>query len=579
MTRLIPSALVGGLAIVSIFASACRSPEPCVGLDVDGDAICDRENADFGRDAEVPDGGRANIYGLPPDQLAAVTERGFEHSLHYPVDVTGLLLPYQPLVTFFDPDNEDAELFRSAFATVSGIDSLDALYADAGLLPFDDPSVLADADEPWAQQVPDRLVDTSRMGVTVADSPRGQGLTFSCAACHTGRFLGRSVRGLTNRTPRANSFFVFGKDLLPNVPVDVFQDITHATDAEAEMLEDAAEHLRRVGLKEPAQLGLDTSLAQVALSLARRGDGPEALPDADAEQAPRENPLSTELADSKPMVWWTLKYKNRWLADGAIVEGNPVFTNFLWNEIGRGADLPDLEDWLVTEAKVVDELTVAVFNSQPPRWTDFFAADTIDLDAAQRGEALFEQHCSGCHGSYEKGWSDSSLPLEDQLATVAVHYDATIGPVDVGTDPGRADGIEHFGPRLNELRLSNEMETVVETQQGYVPPPLDGIFVRYPYLHNNSVPTLCDLLLPADLRVSSFVQGPSEAPEDYDADCVGYPVGEAIPERWDREGAEITAEGPGLSNVGHDSFLTAQDGSPLLSDDERADLVEFLKTL
>jgi cytochrome c2 len=568
------------LAVLPLFF-ACREPDAasCIGLDLDGDGICDRENADFGRDAEVPPEGRANIYGLPPDQLDAVVERGFEHSLQYPVDVTGLLLPYQPLVNFFDPANEEAALFRGAFASVSGIDSLDALYADAGLLPFDPPELRADATEPWVQQVPDHLVDTSRMGVTVAESPRGQGLTFSCAACHTGRFLGRSVRGLTNRTPRANSFFVFGKDLLPNVPVDVFQDITQATDAEAEMIEEAGEHLRRVGLKEPAQLGLDTSLAQVALSLARRGEGPEALPDPAAEQQPRPNALETELADSKPMPWWTLKYKNRWLADGSIVEGNPVFTNFLWNEIGRGADLPALEAWLVEEAQAVDELTVAVFASQPPRWTDFFPADSIDLDAAKRGEVLFEATCSGCHGSYEKGWDDASLPLDEQLATVQVYYDATIGPVDVGTDPGRADGIAHLGPRLNELRLSNEMQTVVETQSGYVPPPLDGIFARYPYLHNNSVPTLCDLLLPADQRVSTFVQGPSEEAEDYDADCVGYPVGEAIPTRWERDGAEVVAEGPGLSNAGHDSFLRNADGSAAFTDDERADLIAFLKTL
>ncbi|MEZ4323252.1 MAG: hypothetical protein R3F61_37660 [Myxococcota bacterium] len=560
--------------MLMLLVLACAPSEPCVGLDLDEDGVCDRESADFGRDALVPPGGRANIYALPEDRLAEIVERGFEHSLSYPVSVTGVLLPYRPLEHFFDPANDDAAPLRNVLANVTGLDSLAALYDDAGLIPFD----TEPGDEPWAQPVPD-LVDARRMGVTVLDSEYGEGLTFSCAACHAGRFLGRSVRGLTNRRPRANSFFVFGKEFLPNIPLDVFQQATGATDAETEMLARTGEHFGRVGLKEPAQLGLDTSLAQVALSLARRGEGPDAPFDPARELSPRENALATELADSKPMVWWTLKYKNRWLADGAIVQGNPVFTNFLWNEIGRGVSLDALGTWLDEDAQKVDELTVAVFASAPPRWTDFFAADTIDLDAAVRGEARFAEHCEACHGRYLKGWDDPSLPIDAQLATVEVRYDATLGPVDVGTDGLRAAGIQHFGPQLDALALSARMETIVESQQGYVPPPLDGIFVRYPYLHNNSVPTLCDLLLPASLRTSAFVQGPSELPEDFDPSCVGYPTGDAIPARWERAGAEVVAEGPGLSNEGHDAFLTAADGTPLLSDAERSDLIEFLKTL
>ena len=78
-----------------------------------------------------------------------------------------------------------------------------------------------------------------------------------------------------------------------------------------------------------------------------------------------------------------LKYKTRWLSDGSIVSGNPIFTNFLWNEIGRGVDLQELEQWLKNNKKIVMELTTAVFATESPRWTDFFHADTINIVKAK----------------------------------------------------------------------------------------------------------------------------------------------------------------------------------------------------
>jgi hypothetical protein len=50
---------------------------------------------------------------------------------------------------------------------------------------------------------------------------------------------------------------------------------------------------------------------------------------------------------------------------------------------------------------------------------------------------------------------------------------------------------------------------MVETQDpyGYVSPPLDGIWLRAPYLHNGSVPTLRDLLNSPNERPQSFRGG------------------------------------------------------------------------
>ncbi|MGM0575220.1 MAG: hypothetical protein ACQEXJ_05775 [Myxococcota bacterium] len=74
-----------------------------------------------------------------------------------------------------------------------------------------------------------------------------------------------------------------------------------------------------------------------------------------------------------------------------------------------------------------------------------------------------------------------------------------------------------FAGRLNDLAISQWMGTVVEVQQGYVPPPLDGVWARYPYLHNQSVPTLCDMLTPGPDRPEVFWMGPADDPEtDFD---------------------------------------------------------------
>ena len=83
--------------------------------------------------------------------------------------------------------------------------------------------------------------------------------------------------------------------------------------------------------------------------------------------------------------------------------------------------------------------------------------------------------------------------------------------------------MKHFADDLNRLAISKWMKTVVIPQEGYVPPPLVGIWARYPYLHNNSIPTLCDLLTPAAKRTKKFYQGTSIDPKtDFDPACVGF---------------------------------------------------------
>jgi hypothetical protein len=135
----------------------------------------------------------------------------------------------------------------------------------------------------------------------------------------------------------------------------------------------------------------------------------------------------------------------------------------------------------------------------------------------------------------------------------------------------------------------------VPREAGATPPfaykarPLQGIWATAPYLHNGSVPTLYDLLLPPAQRPACFYTGTRE----YDPLVVGYrtaadtgvpnatctpPATPAAPNTRDvRPGPGnlflFTATGNGNSNEGHDY------GVGRLTEEQRLALLEYLKSL
>lgn len=574
--------LAAGLVVFAVGLPGCEAEPPppakpvCAdGLDVDHDGRCDRETADWSVQAELPAAGhRGDVYHLGK-ALPTVASAGLRHIHAWPVTVSGVLLPWGPLSVLFSPDATDKTTLtaQGLARNALGFGTIPEMFAWLGLHPRG-PDPQAFAGVPW----PAEIEPDAQLGAGLVQTKLGQALTFSCATCHTARVFGKTVVGLTNRQSRANAFFGLGKQFFPLVTPELAVELGKASTPDLAQLEQAQKNLPAIGYKEPAALGLDTSLAQVALSLSLRKADAWASRDAAVEAEPRPNLLDTLVADSKPAVWWSLKYKTRWLSDGSIVSGNPIFTNVLWNELGRGTDLHALADWMQANRRVVDELTALVFAVPAPRWSEVFPHLPIDQAAAQRGQKVFAQTCAGCHGTYQKGWEVPGSP--DPLRTTAVHYPKRTPVLDVGTDPQRAQGMAGFADALNALEISKRMGTVIEVQTGYVPPPLEGIFLRYPYLHNQSVPTLCDLLRPAKERPPVFWLGPDQDPAtDFDSACVGLPVA-AAPDAWKTDPrAKMDTALPGLSNRGHDAWLVEANGQPKLSAAQRADLVEFLKTL
>jgi hypothetical protein len=547
------------------------------------------EHPDWSSNAVIEKGmDRSNMYDLTEEKLEEVRNKGYIHALHYPVNITGLLIPYNPMRNILKDKDQNKNLTPKEIEKAFGIwtppfKSMKGMYNWLGLAPYPEASErgIFSVPYPGGGETPPKF----HMGATILNTPKGKGLTFSCATCHAHSLFGKSIMGLNNKRPRANEFFFRAKKAAPLVPSAAFKIATGATKAETQQYVRSKKNLKAVGAILPLALGLDTSLPQVALSLSKRSADPYATKSRYYQMFPRKNPLETIRGDSKPMPWWTLKYKTRWLSDGAIVSGNPVLTNFLWNEIGRGTDLVELEKWMKENKTAIMELTAAVYQTKSPYWTDFFPIKSLDLASAKRGEKIFLQDCKKCHGEYLKNWSKKDadqMPLAEVFKTYKTLYHEKTPVKNVGTDPLRYEATKYFAKALNDLAISKWMKTVVVPQVGYVPPPLEGIWARYPYFHNNSIPNLCALFEVPSRRPKTFYQGLSVDPiTDFSEDCVGYPTGDDIPESWKKEAdAFYDTSRKGMNNSGHSKYLIDKKSKKeRYTKQNKQDVIMFLKTL
>lgn len=100
---------------------------------------------------------------------------------------------------------------------------------------------------------------------------------------------------------------------------------------------------------------------------------------------------------------------------------------------------------------------------------------------------------------------------------------------------------------------------------GYQSPPLDGLWLRAPYLHHGAVPNLRELLEPEEKRSKVFYRGY----DVYDPVNVGFQTSGPEAERF---GWKLDTSERGNGNQGHIY------GSGLKEEEKRA-ILEYLKTL
>ena len=195
----------------------------------------------------------------------------------------------------------------------------------------------------------------------------------------------------------------------------------------------------------------------------------------------------------------------------------------------------------------------------------------IDKPLAARGEALFEQHCAECHASGRDNRMGTVIPIEE-----------------IGTDAERTHtwtraAANEANEKVAEMGIQRTPMSKPK-RPGYIALQLDGIWLRGPYLHNGSVPTVRALLELPQCRPKTFYRGY----DVLDRENFGFISTrcDAAPSGQDQNGCNVVQSGcmsaekgwkydtteKGNGNGGHD-YGTA------LSDSDKKSLVEYLKTL
>ena len=218
---------------------------------------------------------------------------------------------------------------------------------------------------------------------------------------------------------------------------------------------------------------------------------------------------------------------------GAAPDPNLPFDEFNWSHKRRA--------WFVQRMEELDNY----LSELPPPPYPF----PVDAALAGRGKPLYAQHCAACH---DVGGRNTNKPVP---------------PADIGTDRERMDtwvqaAADEANRRVKEMGINRPNMVKIE---GYQSPPLDGIWMRAPYLHNGSVPTLRDLLNSTAERPKIFYRGY----DVYDPKNVGFVTTGFDTARlgWKHDTTER-----GNGNQGH-TYGTG------LGFEEKNALLEYLKTL
>jgi mono/diheme cytochrome c family protein len=187
----------------------------------------------------------------------------------------------------------------------------------------------------------------------------------------------------------------------------------------------------------------------------------------------------------------------------------------------------------------------------------------VDANAAllAEGQRLYMRDCAACHGFQEGARYRFEGAQLGRVTPIAA----------VGTDRARLDSYtpDFVATQHRVLGLTAFVKT-----DGYANHPLDGLWLRGPYLHNGAVPTLEALLMPPAERPRFFLRGD---------DTLDRARGGFSSETFETEGACLAAarrgprlfcfdtHQPGNGNGGHEYGTQ-------LGQSERAALLAYLRT-
>jgi RoxA-like, cytochrome c-like len=419
---------------------------------------------------------------------------------------------------------------------------------------------------------------------------KGNWLGLGCAGCHTGQV---NYRGQQIRIEGGPSHIDIG-----GLTDQLSKALANLGDQQV-----AARFLARVKLPPPDVLTGLGCFKQLP-SIPTDPHNPDTIAGAgrlDAHGAGLNQLLATPMDEPRnyapltapvryPPLWDTPRFS--WvLYNGSIRQ--PLTRNLIE---ALGVQAPIKHDATMIEPNVTHAVQMenvvwgqrALMDLRSPRWPDTILG-APDLKLAAYGQAVYAKACANCHdpapAAAAPGACDEipvrlydlkQIGTDPEQATTFANRRVTLskigGPVDIANfDAARivtGNVAEQWIAKSKDNAAAaaaincgrpNEYRGVLQ----YRARPLNGIWAMAPYLHNGSVPSLHDLLLPPEQRPQTFYVGNWE----FDPARVGYAMESQTPGTF-----LFDTTVRGNSNAGH-AYGTD------LSEDDRKALVEYLKTL
>jgi len=371
---------------------------------------------------------------------------------------------------------------------------------------------------------------------TVVNAPNGELVVApNCMQCHAQVFEGRLIIGLGN----SSIDFTKNQKLDPRNAEAAERLLKNTDPKKYEAAEPFLRVVKGIGDQLHTQVrGVNTADRLAALLASHRdpktfqwSDKP--MMDIPAEVIPTDVP-----------AWWMLKKKNAMFYNGF---GRGDFSRFL-----MASNLLTVND--TSESREVDARfndVLAYINSiMPPAYPN-----PVNKKLVREGGILFVQNCSKCHGNYGNAGNYPNLLIpEAEIQTDSILFRSNYQSYQF---------VEWFN---NSWFAMGEHPARLEPFNGYIAPPLDGIWITAPYLHNGSVPDL-ECLLNSRERPRYWSRDFDN--QEYDFDKLGwkYKVQDSA------QGTTVyNTDLPGYGNYGHrygDKFNSR----------ERKAIIEYLKTL
>lgn len=272
--------------------------------------------------------------------------------------------------------------------------------------------------------------------------------------------------------------------------------------------------------------------------------------DAQLNVLPDQPPPSVMHHDMDAPPWWHFHKRPNIYIDGFAQRGHRGLMQFM---LVRENGPEKFRQW---ESDFRDIYSY-MMSLRPPKYEG-----PVDVDLAARGRRLFLDTCAECHGTYDEQptYPNRRVPLKE-LGTDPVRLEAL--PV-AGREKYAASWFAHGG--------EENQQTTETDPQGYVAPPLDGVWASPPYFHNGSVPTLWHVLHP-DERPTVW----RRTAEAIDPEKIGFQI-EAV-DRIPLTETDVAVRRQYFDTRKFGKSAAGHDYPNVLNQQEKRAVLEYLKTL